>query len=531
MGQTSSMTDNMEELLNSPREETISSEDESHVEDRTFQNILSILVGRGSDTGLSNTMRRRQRQEDSNSDSDREYEDQSWGYHHRAVPPSPTHPDTTTISTSEITNLTNISVNNLGSNKVRSIPCMLAGRSMGQKFSIKDKARIGGQFIPSNPRKVAKYKNKVFCGSYAREGDIFMTACQDQKLRIYDSSRGNFSLKQTIQARDVGWSVLDVSVSPDGCHVVYTSWSDSLHQVSLLEPDPTHHTLPLNPDDRQFCIFSVKFSEDSQELLGGANDGYIYLYDRFSNRQSLRVRAHEDDVNAVCFVDETTHILSSGGDDGLVKVWDRRSLHEDDPRPVGVLAGHNDGVTYIDPRGDGRHLISNSKDQSIKLWDIRMFSNEKTIQQSKKVVSNQHWDYRWQRVPRSVGKRHPTLDGDSSVMTYRGHSVLQTLIRCHFSPQFTTGQRYIYTGCAAGRVVVYDLLTGDVVKVLSGHKSCVRDVSWHPYCMELCSSSWDFTVNRWEGVDTGDDEEDIEEEKDENQKKGIRKKTRMDHLL
>ena len=31
----------------------------------------------------------------------------------------------------------------------------------------------------------------------------------------------------------------------------------------------------------QFCIFSVSFSQDSQELLCGANDGFIYLYDRF----------------------------------------------------------------------------------------------------------------------------------------------------------------------------------------------------------------------------------------------------------
>lgn len=45
------------------------------------------------------------------------------------------------------------------------------------------------------------------------------------------------------------------------------------------------------------------------------------------------------------------------------------------PKPVGVLAGHMDGVTYIDSRGDARHLISNSKDQSIKLWDIRVFSS------------------------------------------------------------------------------------------------------------------------------------------------------------
>ena len=31
--------------------------------------------------------------------------------------------------------------------------------------------------------------------------------------------------------------------------------------------------------------------------------------------------------------------------------------------PVGILAGHLDGLTYIDPRGDGRYLITNSKDQ------------------------------------------------------------------------------------------------------------------------------------------------------------------------
>ena len=31
-------------------------------------------------------------------------------------------------------------------------------------------------------------------------------------------------------------------------------------------------------------------------------------------------------------------------------------------------------------------------------------------------------------------------------MTYRGHSVLRTLIRCHFSPRESTGQNYIYSG-------------------------------------------------------------------------------------
>jgi len=39
-------------------------------------------------------------------------------------------------------------------------------------------------------------------------------------------------------------------------------------------------------------------------------------------------------------------------------------------------------------------------------------------------------------------------------MTYRGHSVLRTLIRCHFSPAETTGSQYLYSGSADGRVHV-----------------------------------------------------------------------------
>lgn len=41
------------------------------------------------------------------------------------------------------------------------------------------------------------------------------------------------------------------------------------------------------------------------------------------------------------------------------------------------------------------------------------------------------------------------LIGDCSLATIRGHSVLHTLVRAKFSPDFT-GKRYIYSGCARG---------------------------------------------------------------------------------
>lgn len=53
--------------------------------------------------------------------------------------------------------------------------------------------------------------------------------------------------------------------------------------------------------------------------------------------------------------------------------------------------------------------------------------------------------------PKPKHLAHPL---DCSVMTYRGHAVLQTLIRCHFSPAETTGGQYIYSGSADGRIHV-----------------------------------------------------------------------------
>lgn len=60
---------------------------------------------------------------------------------------------------------------------------------------------------------------------------------------------------------------------------------------------------------------------------------------------------------------------------------------------------HHTCETYFIVQGDARYLISNSKDQSIKLWDIRKFSPKEGLAASRLAVTQQNWDYRWQQVP------------------------------------------------------------------------------------------------------------------------------------
>uniref|UniRef100_A0A8C6WN78 Ddb1 and cul4 associated factor 11 n=1 Tax=Neogobius melanostomus TaxID=47308 RepID=A0A8C6WN78_9GOBI len=453
----------------------------SSEEDVDLAEVLAYLLRRGQvrlvhgsgATGLQLV----QSYSDSDEDSDGAWEGRLGD---RYNPPVDVQPDTNEVDRSEIRTQILLATASSTLKGRQSFTHMLAereqGRCRGSSFSHGECSRIRTHFLPNYVSHKDTYQQKAFCGVYSENGNMFLSACQDQNIRLYDTSKGRFALRRTVKARDVGWSVLDVCFTPDTQHVLYSSWSDYSKCV-----------LCCSPDERRFCVFS----------LAAANDGCLYVFDLEQNKRTLKIDAHEDDVNAVAFADSSSQLLFSGSDDALCKVWDRRTLREDRPQPVGHLAGHRDGITFIHSKGDARYLISNSKDQSIKLWDVRKFSPKEGLAASRLAVTQQNWDYRWQQVPQRALKKHK-LTGDTSVMTYRGHGVLHTLIRCRFSPEFSTGQRFIYSGCSTGKIIVYDVLTGSVVTRLSGHDACVRDVSWHPFEDNIISSSWDGAVRMWE---------------------------------
>ncbi|XP_029935219.1 DDB1- and CUL4-associated factor 11 [Myripristis murdjan] len=487
-------------------------------EDVDLAEVLAYLLRRGQvrlvhgsgATGLQLV----QSYSDSDEDSDGAWEGRLGD---RYNPPVDAQPDTQDVDRSEIRTQILLATASSGLKGRHSFTHMLAereqGRCRGSSFSHGECSRIRTHFLPNYVSHKDTYQQKAFCGVYSEDGTMFLSACQDQNIRLYDTTRGRFNLRRTVKARDVGWSVLDVCFTPDTHHVLYSSWSDYIHVCSVDGDSESHTALDLNPDERRFCVFSLAASTDGKDILGGANDGCLYVFDREQNKRTLKIDAHEDDVNAVAFADGSSQLLFSGSDDALCKVWDRRTLREDRPQPVGQLAGHRDGVTFIHSKGDARYLISNSKDQSIKLWDVRKFSPKEGLAASRLAVTQQNWDYRWQQVPQRALKRHK-LTGDTSVMTYRGHGVLHTLIRCRFSPEFSTGQRFIYSGCSTGKIIIYDVLTGTVVARLSGHDACVRDVSWHPYEDNIVSSSWDGAVRMWEHRQTHPLEEERERERD-----------------
>jgi WD40 repeat protein len=159
------------------------------------------------------------------------------------------------------------------------------------------------------------------------------------------------------------------------------------------------------------------------------------------------LRGHTEGIVTVAVTPDGQHVIS-GSRDKTVKVWEFISGRE-----VYTLSGHEARVSSVSVTPDGKYIFSGSWDNTIKMWDL------------------------------AKGLEIPTLIGHPEGIT---------------SLAVTPNGKYVVSGSADNTLKVWEAANGREVYALKGHEARVTAVSVSPDGQYIISGSWDNTIKVWE---------------------------------
>jgi WD40 repeat protein len=196
------------------------------------------------------------------------------------------------------------------------------------------------------------------------DGRHLVTAGASQTVQVWDAQTGR--AVGTLGAHDR--IIRGLVFSRDGRHLA-SAGSDGTVKLwdwdatRLGEPREARRTIRARAPQ---VGFNLGFSPDGWRLVAGGEGNTVKIWDVRTGRELHTLSGHRGDVWAAAFSpDPGGRWVASAGEDSTVKVWDSHT-----GTLVRSFRGHTGLVTSVTFSPDGRHLVSGSRDQTVRVWDV-----------------------------------------------------------------------------------------------------------------------------------------------------------------
>lgn len=196
-------------------------------------------------------------------------------------------------------------------------------------------------------------------------------------------------------------------------------------------------------------VLSVAWNSSSTLFASSSYDSTILLWYPEARGYCDKLIGHSGGVNHVCF--NSKNELAACSSDKLISIWEPSPILY---KPIKVLEGHTKGVYYISWSHNGEYLASVSYDETVKIWDV----NKETCIH--------------------------TLRG--------GHNYGITSVS--WNPK---NIRHVVSGGLEGNLVVWDVESGEQIKLIKAHSHRINEVHWSPDGKKVGSCSSDGTIKIW----------------------------------
>lgn len=286
-------------------------------------------------------------------------------------------------------------------------------------------------------------------------------------------------------------------------------------------------------------VTQVKFHPVYSIIASCSEDACIKLWDYESGNFERSLKGHTDVVQDIAFDPLSGKLLVSCSADMSIRIWDIQETYS----CIKTLQGHDHNVSSVTFTPSGDHVVSSSRDRTIKIWEvstgycirtlvghrdwvrqIRIFfdgslmascSNDQSIfvwQISTSALSSnnnlecKHYELRGHEhvveciawAPDSSTPAIMEAAGiQSNTRLPNGTDIKkQTLIQ-NTQQQRTSGP-YLASGSRDKTIKLWDMTTFQLLFTLTGHNNWVRGLIFQPGGKFLLSVSDDKTLRCWE---------------------------------
>jgi hypothetical protein len=202
-------------------------------------------------------------------------------------------------------------------------------------------------------------------------------------------------------------------------------------------------------------------------------------------------KGHENGVKSIAI---SNNLLVSASKDQTIKVWDINTETE-----IRTCYGHDNEVTSVSFSPDGNQAISGDLDGIIILWDIKdcqvihKFSNTTKV----KSVS-------WSPNGLYVLSAHDNgmiklwdIKAKQELRSFSGHTDQVSDV------SFSSDSSKVLSASKDTTIKLWDVETGAEIRTFVGHTDRVVSVAFSKDGLFAISSSWDNTIRRW-NIQTGE---------------------------
>ena len=323
------------------------------------------------------------------------------------------------------------------------------------------------------------HEGNVGSVAFSPDGKRLVSGSADKMVKIWDVENG----AELMTLRGHENDIRHLAFSPDGKRIASATSGKVIKiwdAVTGMEVTNIQHG-----GER---VGGLAFSPDSKYIASG-DYGKICIWDVNSGAEAMTIpAAHRAWVVCVAYSPDGKRIVSGGGWDPKIKVWDTATGKE-----VMTLRGHSQWVYCVNYDNSGRFIVSSNQNNTINIWDATTGEELMTLRGHQGPVRTALFSH--------DGKKIISGSDDKTIkLWYATTPVDQLTMKTNpwmFSISFSPDSKLIASAGPQNQVTIWDTSTGAEVTSLYGHENQVCDAVFSPDGRYIASASRYGIVKIW----------------------------------